>query len=617
MTIPNCLRSFFRFFALFSNRDKTSVSIATLVILTAVLAHGQVCNTSSAGGDMGTQVNNCVATLGSSGGAITIPAGTYSINTQIVLASNIWLQGTGASSTTLTAGSSLGAKQIIRVLGTSSAPVTNLKVTDLQVQNGTPVTANPTGGMDGIRADYCKNCTFQNLNVNSIQGYYGIVVKYCSFCYILNNSVTNFSYAGIAAGMGGDHISILNNTVSTATAASGLAYGIIASDYENYHEANYNTYVWVDGNTVSNIPTWECYDSHGGQHQWFTNNSCSNAAYGVDAGLAVNGAINPIADDLHILRNTFTSSVYSTANPNYGNRSCIAVSSDSIMVPVTHVDVEWNTCSGFGSTSSGASSGNETGGIYAKAVQYFKYENNTCNNWNQSCLDIWYLNQHGTIKNNIAHDMISAYDVGSSQIEFVSIGNYDIAISGNQLNPSLSTFAPKYQIYQFYEQNHIILGTDNTYTYVQTSQFVSPYTIPYNVTDPTSTVLIGQYGDTIYNTSGTAYWTVTAPLLGFGSEDTTNVQAIGSMTAGQTTITNLAGSTYCGGTQFWYDCLPEGMNITISGAGSGGTDLNARILALVDSTGSATVPDTIVLNTSALTSVTAANIKYQGMTVTH
>jgi hypothetical protein len=588
-----------------------------LMILTAALAHSQTCSTSSSGGDMGAQVNHCVSTLGSLGGTITIPAGTFSINTQILLGSNITLQGAGANSTILNAGSSLGAKQIIRIMGAASAPVTNVRVTALQVQNGAPVAADPAGGMDGIRADYCRNCTFQNLNVNSIQGYYGIVVKYCSYCYILSNIVTNFSYAGIAGGTGGDHIYILNNTVSNAAAASGLAYGIIASDYESYRDANYNTYVWVDGNSVSNVPTWECYDSHGGQHQWFTNNTCSNAAYGIDAGLAVYGAANPIADDLHILWNTFTSSVYSTANPNYGNRSCIALSSDSAMIPVTHVDVEWNTCNGFGSTSAGTVSGNETGGIYSKRVQYFKYENNTCNSWNQSCFNIWFLNQHGTIKNNIAHDMLSAYDSASSQIEFVSIGNYDIAISGNQLNPSSSAFAPKYQLYQFNEQNQISLGAENTYTYVQTSQYISRYTIPYNVTDPTSTVLIGQYGDAIYDTSEAAFWTVTAPLFGYGSEDTTNVEATGNMTAGQTTITNLAGSSYCGGAPFWYYCLPEGMNITIAGAGPEGVDLNARILTLADSTGSATVPDTIVLNTPALTSVTGANIKYQSMTATH
>src|SRR5215471_13339485 len=112
-----------------------------LIVLAATLAHGVTCNTSTTGGDMGTQVNNCVTTLGSSGGTITVPAGTFSINAQIVLASNIWLQGAGAGSTIINAGSSLGAQQVIRILGTASAPIMNLKISDLQVQNGTPVTA--------------------------------------------------------------------------------------------------------------------------------------------------------------------------------------------------------------------------------------------------------------------------------------------------------------------------------------------------------------------------------------------------------------------------------------------------------------------------------------------
>jgi hypothetical protein len=565
---------------------------------------------------MGARVNSCVATLGSSGGTITIPGQSFTVNTQIVLASNISLKGAGADSTILTAGSSLGNNQLIRILGTSSAPISNVEVTDLKVQNGTPGTSGYTTGMDGIRADYCNNCTFQDLKVNSIQGAYGIIVKFCSYCYIIHNTVTNFTYAGITALNGGDHIYVLNNTVGTATVASGLAYGIGVSGYENYHEANYNNYVWVDGNTVSDIPTWECYDTHGGSHQWFTNNTCTNARYGVSTGLAAAGAITPVASDLHILRNTLTSSTYSSAHTNYGNRSCIVVASDTNNNPVTQVDVEWNSCTGFGSSST-AGSDFESGGIYSQSVQNFKYENNTCIDWNQSCLNLWFLNQHGTVKNNTAQNMISAYDVASAQIFFPSVGNFDIAVSDNQLNPTSSSLAPQYQIYQFNEQNHITLGTGNTYTYVGTSQYVSPYTIPYNVTDPTITVLIGKRGDTIYNASGIPYWIVTAPAVGFGSEDTTHAQATGNMTAGQNTITNLTGTSYCAGAQFWYYCLPVGMNITVAGAGASGADLNARITALQDSTGTASVPDTIVLDTSATTPVTSANIKYQGMTATH
>jgi hypothetical protein len=589
--------------------------------LGAVLANGQTCNTSLSGGDMGAQVNSCVATLGAQGGTIVLPAGTFSINTQILLGSHITLQGQGPGTggTTLNAGPNLGVTQLIRILGTSSSPIVKIKVTDLQIQNGTPVTANPTAGMDGIRADHCNNCTFQNLSINSIQGFYGLVVKYCSYCYILNNQVTYFSYAGITALEGGDHIYVLQNTVGNATAASGLAYGIGISGYEQYNEANYNNYVWVDGNTVHDIPTWECYDSHGGQHQWFTNNICSNGRYGIQAGLAYAGAIQPAADDLHILHNTLTSSD-STINSNYGNRSCIAISSDSAMIPVTNVDVEWNDCTGFGSSPT-APENFEAGVIYSKVVQYFRYENNKCHGWGESCFDMIDLNQHGTIKNNFADDMKFAYDGASSQIFFSSTGNFDIAIAGNQLNPSSSAFAPQYQIYQTFNQNHIILGAGNTYSPggVQASQYThAPYNLPYNVTDPTVTFLIGESGDPLYNTSGVAYWTVQEPKIGYGSEDTTSVQATGNMTAGQFAITQLAASTGCqlGGPQFWYYCLPEGMNITITGAGAGG-DLKARVVALVDSTGSATMPDTIILDTPAVTPVTGANIKYQQLVASH
>src|SRR5262249_35404737 len=146
----------------------SSILVFTLLLASAVLAHGQTCDTSTLSGDMGARVNSCVATLGAAGGTITIPGQSFTVNTQIVLASNITLKGAGSTSTILSAGPSLGANQVIRILGTASASVTNLKVTDLQVQNGTASTSAYTSGMDGIRADYCKNCTFENLDVNSI-----------------------------------------------------------------------------------------------------------------------------------------------------------------------------------------------------------------------------------------------------------------------------------------------------------------------------------------------------------------------------------------------------------------------------------------------------------------
>ena len=57
-----------------------------------------------------------------------------------------------------------------------------------------------------------------------------------------------------------------------------------------------------------------------------------------------------------------------------------------------------------------------------------------------------------------------------------------------------------------------------------------------------------------------------------------------------------------------YRDLPPGMNVVIAGAGAAGSDLNARIVA--------TTPTTIQLNTTASTTVSGANVKYQGLTLT-
>jgi hypothetical protein len=74
------------------------------------------------------------------------------------------------------------------------------------------------------------------------------------------------------------------------------------------------------------------------------------------------------------------------------------------------------------------------------------------------------------------------------------------------------------------------------------------------------------------------------------------------MEAASTIVTNVTASTH---TYFW---LPEGMNITVAGAGVAGADMNAKVLA--------NNVTTLTLDTAATTAVTGANITYQTLTFT-
>jgi parallel beta-helix repeat protein len=124
-----------------------------------------------------------------------------------------------------------------------------------------------------------KNCSIAGFNT-------GIYLQDVTNVTISNCRITGAWYAGIRimSGVGG---TISGNTVSSigpqsqaASNANGPddnAYGIdierlaSVSLTANPFSANWT----VTGNTVTDVPTWHCYDTHAGQNITFTNNTAS------------------------------------------------------------------------------------------------------------------------------------------------------------------------------------------------------------------------------------------------------------------------------------------------------------------------------------------------------
>jgi hypothetical protein len=137
--------------------------------------------------------------------------------------------------------------------------------------------------------------------------------------------------------------------------------------------------------------------------------------------------------------------------------------------------------------------------------------------------------------------------------------------------------------------------------HVGTATYANVTRIPVEKTSVPTSNLTQKYGDVVLDDSGKPRWVVATPTIGYGSL-VADVIVTGSMEEASSTVTDVTTST---GTYMW---IPEGMNITVAGAGVGGANLNARVLA--------NNKTTLILDTAATTAVTGANITYQTLTFT-
>lgn len=167
-----------------------------------------------------------------------------------------------------------------RGLLVASSGVTLDHLTILGSQS-TSYNASETGiYANGTAASPIVNLTIRSSNIGKF-GQSALWLRHVSNVTVANNQIHDTVYAGIMilSGQGG---AISRNFVQRVGVAGsgangGNAYGIALSDTE----APATSSIVVDGNTVTDVPTWHALDTHGGRNVSFTNNTVLRSSRGV------------------------------------------------------------------------------------------------------------------------------------------------------------------------------------------------------------------------------------------------------------------------------------------------------------------------------------------------
>jgi hypothetical protein len=538
-------------------------------------------------------INGCISYAHTQydGGVVIMPIPSlyYKVSSKIIMYSNILLIGaTGGKAYIYN--DTATAEPVIEIVGTAENRLKNVGIKNLKIRNGTASAGAYTSGKDGIEVKYCDGFEMRGCEVTEIQGAFGLSTRYSTDIWIKDGcKFYRCTYAHMYVLPECENVHVYGNTFDTCTSLTAADTYLFATGGDATVDDYACKNVWIKDNKFLNNPRWQAINSHGAENIWIEDNYIENVKGGVNIALADDFATYSVAKHIRVLNNKV---IQGTGNDNY--YAILVQGLTDGTLDAENVKILGNDIDGFGDVA-----GSAIGSIHYAHVKDIDVIGNTIRNFNQ-----WGICNYTNVRkaNVLRNTFINAAGGGSPTITSCiniarTAGCYDIKVKGNVCKIDDAAKAPKYFIYQSNKFASSQIG-ENTVEHVQTGVYggltdsmpVEKTTTPVNITQ--------KYGDVIYNNQGKPTYYVATPKIGYGSQLTDIVVTASIEAASKTaTITASAGS---------YVCLPEGMNITIAGAGAGGANLNARVLK--------NNVTTIELDTAAGTTVAGANLTYQTIT---
>lgn len=528
------------------------------------------------------------------GGIVYFPSGTYLIGTTLAwTADNITLLGEGRELVTLREHSTLGANRIIFLQGTALDNIKNVVIRGLTIRNGTATTGSATVGKDGFRAEYVDGLLVEDCQFTEIEGNYGLVVKYAQNVSVSRTTFYRWTYSGMTVLVDSENIRVVDSVFDTAVSTTATNVYTFSVGAETLGEGtSLAKNVWIQRNRFLNNPRWEGIDAHGGENIWIQDNYVENCKVGINLACVTGYVSAPVLKKVTVEGNVI---IQGTGQDNSYGISVQGKTDGSL--PASDILIRNNKITGFGGTATGT-----VGCITASYARGVTIQNNTLDNYAQFGVHLYaWIQDARIIGNRFKATRASATPSIVSCIGSSSGGVHGVAVEDNTTESSDVSVDP--QCF-FYVANRNIGGVQfrrNTVKQVGTAIYANISYLPVERATIPTTNLVMRYGDVVLTDTGKPGWYVSAPKIGYGCLDTTSVIVTVNMTSGSTTATIVSGVT---GSYTW---LPDGINVTIAGAGAAGAALNARVLS---NSGTS-----LVLDTAASTTVTGANLTYQALTL--
>ncbi|MDQ6524474.1 right-handed parallel beta-helix repeat-containing protein [Nocardioides sp. LHD-245] len=538
-----------------------------VVVGTAVAANAAAetwLDTLTGTGDESATIQAAIDALGSTGGIIRLPAGTFQVGRTIELRTNVTITGAGARATVLREHSSLGNKAILRAAGSVGTRLTNVAVTDLTIRNATAGTT-PADGPDGIFVDLVDGFALERALVTEIKGYYGLKVQRSTDIVARDCEFYRCANAMMAVLVEVDGVTVTGcrfDTLTDTTTPNCYTFmtGAETANFGSFYVRN----VLVENNQFLNNPRWEGIDCHGGENIIIRGNTIKNCKVGISLQHALGFLADPSQETL---RNVLIAD--NTIEQGSGNNDQAGISVVGNIYRMSEkIRIIGNDITGFtGQTDA-------PGSITVYEVRHVWIEDNELWNHGRYGICMYEAVFGATIRGNyfFGANPTAAANANSAAIGAVGPGIYGLVVEDNTVDATtmdrrVNYFIRAHSQYESWQvRNNRILNVKQATPYNDVSL------LPVERSAVPTTTLVQRFGDMVYDTSGRPAWAVTAPKIGYGSLDTSTVIVKGTIASGSNTMTLVSG-----GALDWR-AMPAGMNVTVAGAGASGAALNARVL---------------------------------------